>query len=71
MGDDHDGDGGTKVIKCSGLEKKKEKYKKIKAKVFLVRSFLVCTQDTIEGVSDLGLTTILLRGVKLILKYGC
>ena len=25
MGDDHDGGGGTKVIKCSGLEKNKEK----------------------------------------------
>ena len=33
MGDDHDSDGGTKVIKCSRLEKKKEKNKKLKAKV--------------------------------------
>jgi hypothetical protein len=31
MGDDHDG--GTKVIKCLGLEKKKEKNRKLKAKV--------------------------------------
>jgi len=53
MGNDHDGDGGTKVIKCSSLKKKKEKNKKLKTKVYLVRSFLVCTQDTIEGVSDL------------------
>jgi hypothetical protein len=33
MGDDHDGNGGTKVIKCSGLEKKKEKNKKLGANV--------------------------------------
>jgi hypothetical protein len=33
MGDDHDSDGGTKVIKCVGLEKKKEKNKKLKTKV--------------------------------------
>jgi len=33
MGNDHDSDGGTKVIKCSGLEKKKEKNKKLKSKV--------------------------------------
>jgi len=33
IGDDHDGDGGMKVIKCSRLEKKKEKNKKLKAKV--------------------------------------
>jgi hypothetical protein len=39
MGDGHDGDSGTKVIKCLGLEKKKEKNKKLKAKVYLVRSF--------------------------------
>jgi hypothetical protein len=38
-----------------GLEKKKEKNKKLKAKVKLDKSFLVCTQDTIKGVSDLGL----------------
>jgi hypothetical protein len=48
------------------LEKKKEKNKKLKAKVKLDRSFLACTQDTIEGVSDLGLIVVLLRGVKLI-----
>jgi hypothetical protein len=53
------------------LEKKKEKNKKLKAKVKLDRSFLVCTQDTIEGVSDLGLIVVLLRGVKLVSKYGC
>jgi len=32
IGDDHDGDGGTKMIMCSGLEKK-EKNKMLKAKV--------------------------------------
>jgi hypothetical protein len=53
-----------------GLEKKKEKNKKLKAKMKLDRSFLVCTQDTVEGVSDLGLIIVLLRGVKLISKYG-
>jgi hypothetical protein len=52
------------------LEKKKEKNKKFKAKVKLDRSFLVCTQDTIEGVSDLGLIVVLLREVKLVSKYG-
>jgi hypothetical protein len=50
------------------LEKKKEKNKKLKAKVKLDRSFLVFSQDTIEGVSDLGLIAVLLRGVKLISK---
>jgi hypothetical protein len=34
-----------------GLENKKEKNKKLKEKVKLDKSFLVCTQDTIEGVS--------------------
>jgi hypothetical protein len=33
MGDDHDGNGGTNVIKCLDLEKKKDKNKKLKAKV--------------------------------------
>jgi hypothetical protein len=61
----------TMVIKCSACKKKKEKNKKLKAKVKLDRSLLVCTQDTIEGVSDLGLIVILLRGVKLVSKCGC
>jgi hypothetical protein len=51
------------------LENKKEKNKKLKAKVKLDRSFLVCTQDTVEGVSD-ELIVILLIGVKLISKCG-
>jgi hypothetical protein len=54
-----------------GLRKKKEKNKKLKAKVKFDRSFLVCTQDTIVGVSDLGLIAVLLRGVKLVSKCGC
>jgi hypothetical protein len=40
MDEDHD-DGVTMVIKCSGLEKKKAKNKKLKAKVKLDRSFFV------------------------------
>jgi hypothetical protein len=44
------------------LEKKKEKNKNklIKAKVSIC--FLFCTQDTIEGVSDLGSIVVLQRG---------
>jgi hypothetical protein len=49
------------MIKCSGLEKKKEKNKNLKAKVYVLGAFLVCTQDTIEGVSDLGLIAVLLE----------
>ena len=40
-GEDLGNDGEAMVIKCSGLEKKKEKNKKLKAKVKLDRSFLV------------------------------
>jgi hypothetical protein len=71
IGDDHDSNDGTKLTKCSGLEKKKEKNKKLKVKVYLVRSFLICTQDTIEDVSDLDSIVLLLREVKLVSKYGC
>jgi hypothetical protein len=36
------------------LEKKKEKNKnRLKAKVYLIGLFFFCTQDIIEGVSDL------------------
>ena len=47
-----------KMIKLN-LEKKKEKNKNrvIKAKVY--DRFLFCTQDTIEGVSDLGSIAVL------------
>jgi hypothetical protein len=42
------------------LEKKKEKNKNgLKAKVYWYESFLVFTQDTIEGVSGLGLIAVL------------
>jgi hypothetical protein len=45
------------------LKKKKEKNKNgLKAKVYVIGLFLFCTQDTIEGVSDLGSIAILLRG---------
>jgi hypothetical protein len=40
MDEDHDGDV-TMVIKCLGLEKKKEKTQKAQGKVKLDRSFLV------------------------------
>jgi hypothetical protein len=50
------------------LGKEEEKNKKLKTKVKLDRSFLVCTQDNTEGVSDSGLITVLLRGVKLVVK---
>ena len=43
-----DQDGGvTMVIKCSGLEKKKNKNKKLKAKVNLDRSFCVLVIETL------------------------
>jgi hypothetical protein len=42
------------------LENKKEKNKNgFKAKVYVIESFLFCTQDTIEGVSDLGSIAVL------------
>ena len=54
-GDEVHGDGDGHMLKMIklNLEKKKEKNKNrvIKAKVY--DRFLFCTQDTIEGVSDL------------------
>jgi hypothetical protein len=48
---------------ASHLEKKKEKNKNgLKAKVYVIGPFLFYTQDTIEGVSDLGSIAVLLRG---------
>jgi hypothetical protein len=45
------------------LAKKKEKNKnELKANVYMLGPFLFCTQDTIEGVSDLGWIAVLLRG---------
>jgi hypothetical protein len=40
------------MIKLNLEKKRKSKTKMIKAKVY--DKFLFCTQDTIEGVSDLG-----------------
>ena len=53
-------DGHKMMMIMLNLEKKKEKNKKtkkIKAKVY--DRFLFCTQDTIEGVSDLGSIAVL------------
>ena len=44
-GDDQDG-GVTMVIKCSGLEKKKEKNKKLKVKVISIGALCFGDQDT-------------------------
>jgi hypothetical protein len=42
------------------LEKKKDKDKnRLKTKVYVIGPFLSCTQDTIEGVSDLGSIAVL------------
>jgi hypothetical protein len=47
------------------LEKKKNKNKnELKAKVYLIGLFLVCTQNIIDGVSGLGSIALLLRGDK-------
>ena len=50
-------------IKCSNLEKKKEK-KWVQGKGIIDRAepFCFTTQDTIEGVSGLRIDTVLLRG---------
>ena len=55
-----DGDGHVlMMIKCSTWKRRKRKTKTemIKAKVY--DRFLLCTQDTIEGVSDLGSIVVL------------
>ena len=59
--------GGTQekgMITCDddqvlNLEKKKEKNKTRLIKVEVSNMFLFCTQDTIEGVSDLGSIAVL------------
>jgi hypothetical protein len=57
-----------KMIKCSCLEKRKRKIKMgSRQRYKTIESFLFDTQDTIEGVSDLGLITVLLRGE----NYNC
>ena len=58
--DEVHGDGGgheMKMIKLNLEKKRKTKTELIKAKVYDRFSF--CTQDTIEGVSDLGSIAIL------------
>jgi hypothetical protein len=49
-----------RLSNASHLEKKKEKNKNgLKSKVYVIGPFLFCTQDTIEGVSDLGSIVVL------------
>jgi hypothetical protein len=53
-----DGDD-QKMIKCFTFGKEESKKNRLKAKVYIIGPFLFYTQDTIEGVSDLGLIAIL------------
>jgi pentose-5-phosphate-3-epimerase len=47
-------------VKCSSFGKEKIKNKnRLMANVYVIGSFLFCTQDTTEGVSDLGLIAVL------------
>jgi hypothetical protein len=56
----HEDDDGHRWSSAHHLEKKKEKNKnEHKAKVYWYKPFLFYTQDTIEGVSDLGSLAIL------------
>jgi hypothetical protein len=58
--DDGHGDGcDQKMIKCFTFGKKKKNKNRLKAKVYVIEPFLFCTQDTIEGVSDLRSITVL------------
>jgi hypothetical protein len=51
------------MIKCFTFEKEeREKQKWAQGKGILIGAIFVCTQDTIEGVSDLRLIAVLLRG---------
>jgi hypothetical protein len=53
-GDDH------KMIECFIFGKEeREKQNGLKAKVYVIGANFFCTQDTIEGMSDLGLIVIL------------
>jgi hypothetical protein len=45
--------------KCSTWKRKKRKTKTRLIKANVLNRFLFCTQDTIEGVSDLGLIAVL------------
>jgi hypothetical protein len=60
-----EGHGDDQVL---GLGKEEREKQKAQGKGISARSFLVCTQDTIEGVSDLGLIAVLLRWMKLVSK---
>jgi hypothetical protein len=63
--DDGHGDGGDqKMIKCFTFWKQERENTKngLKAKVYVIGLFLFCTQDTIEGVSELGSIAVIQRG---------
>jgi hypothetical protein len=47
------------MIKCSSFEKEEREKNGLKTKVYVIGPFLFCTQDTIEGVSDLGSIVVL------------
>jgi hypothetical protein len=52
---DHGDDGVEhKMIKGSTWKRRKKNRNELKTKVYVIGPFLFCTQDTIEGVSDLG-----------------
>jgi hypothetical protein len=62
--DNGHGDGGDQMmIKCFIFGKEERKNKNgLKTKVYVIGPFLFYTQDTIEGVRDLGSIVVLLRG---------
>jgi hypothetical protein len=63
LDDGHGDRGDQKMIKCFTFGKEERENKKwAQGKGICDRAFLFCTQDTIEGVSDLGSIPILLRG---------
>jgi hypothetical protein len=59
--DDGHGDGGDqKDDQVLHIWKRRKKNKNgLKTKVYVIGPFLFCTQDTIEGVSDLGSIAII------------
>jgi hypothetical protein len=60
LDDGHGDRGDQKMIKCFMFGKEERENKNgLKAKVYVIGSFLFCTQDTIEGVSDLRSIAIL------------
>ena len=61
-GDEVHGDGDGHVlmmIKCSTWKRRKRKTKAMLIKAKVSNRILFCTQDTIEGVSDLGSIAVL------------